>query len=75
MPSKYVFHLFLCYQPDCIHPLCKLGKPLKEETSYNGGPPLSFTPLPVADAGKETENKQGKTKDATRKAHRRSVTH
>ena len=26
MPSKYVFHLFLCYQPSCIHPLKrKLG--------------------------------------------------
>ena len=47
-PSKYVFHLFLCYQPDCIHPLCKLGKPA-EETWYDGGPPLSFTPLPAAD--------------------------
>ena len=49
MPSKYVFHLFLCYQPSCIHPLCKLGAPPKEETWYDGGPPLSFTPLPVAD--------------------------
>lgn len=49
MPSKYVFPLFLCYQPSCIHPLCKLGTPPKEETWYEGGPPLSFTPLPVAD--------------------------
>ena len=49
MLSKYVFPLFLCYQPSCIHPLCKLGAPPKEETWYEGGPPLSFTPLPVAD--------------------------
>lgn len=49
MPSKYVFHLCLCYQPSCIHPLRKLEAPAKEETWYDGGPPLSFTPLPVAD--------------------------
>ncbi|CAH3156628.1 unnamed protein product [Porites evermanni] len=66
MPSKYVFHLFLCYQPSCIHPSCKLGAPPKEETWYEGGPPLSFTPLPVADPNRSYGNpacadRKGKT--------------
>ena len=49
LPDKYVFHLTCCYQDECIHPLCKDGRPAVEPTWYPGGPPLSFTPLPVPD--------------------------
>lgn len=49
LPGKYVFHLTCCYQDECIHPLCKDGRPAVEPTWYPGGPPLSFTPLPVPD--------------------------
>lgn len=49
LPNKYVFHLTCCYQDECIHPLCKDGRPAVEPTWYPGGPPLSFTPLPVPD--------------------------
>ena len=49
LPDKYVFHLTCCYQDDCIHPLCKEGRPAVEPLWYKGGPPLGFTPLPVQD--------------------------
>lgn len=49
LPDKYVFHLTCCYQDECIHPLCKDGRPAVEPTWYPGGPSLSFTPLPVPD--------------------------
>lgn len=49
LPGKYVFHLTCCYQDECIHPLCKDGRPAVEPTWYPGGPPLIFTPLPVPD--------------------------
>ena len=49
LPDKYVFHLTCCYQDECIHPLCKDGRPAVEPTWYPGGPPLSFTPLPLPD--------------------------
>ena len=49
LPDKYVFHLTCCYQDECIHPLCKDGRPAVEPTWYPGGPPLSFTPLSVPD--------------------------
>ena len=49
LPDKYVFHLTCCYQNECIHPLCKDGRPAVEPTWYPEGPPLSFTPLPAPD--------------------------
>lgn len=49
LPDKYVFHLTCCYQDECIHPLCKDGRPAVEPTWYPGGPPLSFTPLLLPD--------------------------
>lgn len=49
LPEKYVLHLTCCYQDDFIHPLCKEGRPAVEPLWYHGGPPLSFTPLPVQD--------------------------
>ncbi len=52
LPSKYIFHLICCYQKDCIHPLCKKGKPTPEPTWYEGGPPLSYTPIPVPDTNR-----------------------
>lgn len=32
LPDKYVFHLTCCYQDECIHPLCKDGRPAVEPT-------------------------------------------
>lgn len=49
LPDKYVFHLTCCYRDECIYPLCKDGRPAVEPTWYPGGPPLSFTPLPLPD--------------------------
>ena len=38
LPLKYVFNLLSCYQSDCVHPLCKEGKPDKEPCWFPGGP-------------------------------------
>ena len=48
-PSRYIFHLVCCYQPSCPHPFCQQGKPDTELLRYTGGPPVTFTPLPVQD--------------------------
>ncbi|XP_068757506.1 uncharacterized protein [Montipora capricornis] len=56
LPDKYVFHLTCCYQNDCIHPLRKEGRPVVEPLWYHGGPPLSFTPLPVQDSNRPYGN-------------------
>ena len=49
LPAHYVFQLIPCYQQDCIHPVCKRGKPIQEPVWYNGGPPLSYLPIPIAE--------------------------
>ena len=49
LPANYVFMLRLCYQKDCIHPLCAAGRPEKEPLWFKDGPPLSYLPLPIPD--------------------------
>ena len=49
LPSQYVFQLLLCYEKDCIHPLCKEGTPKEEETWFPGGPALTYLPIPIPD--------------------------
>ena len=46
---KYVFYLLCCYQSDCVHPMCKKGKPDKEPCWFPGGPPLTYVPVPTPD--------------------------
>lgn len=52
LPSHYVFMLLLCNQPTCPHPKCKTTVGSLENNIlqwYQGGPELSYFPLPVAD--------------------------
>lgn len=49
LPAHYVFQLIPCYQQDCIHPVCKRGKPIQEPVWYDGGPPLSYLPIPIVE--------------------------
>ena len=49
VPFQYAFFLYPCYELECPHPVCKQGKPLIEPTWFQGGPPLSYLPLPVVD--------------------------
>ena len=47
--GKYVFLLVPCYKKECIHPVCKKGKPPSEIVWYENGPPVSVLPLQVPD--------------------------
>lgn len=49
LPPNYLFQLLLCYEKDCPHPLCVKGKPEKEICWYEGGPPLTYLPIPIPD--------------------------
>ena len=49
LPSQYVFQLLPCYQNGCPHPVCISGKPETEYCWYEGGPPLSYLPIPIPD--------------------------
>lgn len=49
LPNHYIFQLLPCYEEECIHPVCKRGQPEKEPVWYDGGPPLSYLPVPIAD--------------------------
>ena len=47
LPTQYIFFLRCCLSKECVHPLCSV---LDQFPSwYEGGPPLSFIPLPVQD--------------------------
>ena len=50
--AKYVFFLVCCYRKDCVHEVCKRGRPARELTWYDGGPPISYFPLPQPDPEK-----------------------
>ena len=52
LPSQYVFQLLPCYQEGCPHPICMSGKPETEYCWYEGGPPLSYLPIPVPDTNR-----------------------
>ena len=47
LPLQYVFFLYCCYEPDCPHPRCQAGGPTNVPTWYEGGPPLSYIPVPI----------------------------
>ena len=49
VPNNYVFMLLPCYQNNCPHPVCMNGKVGPECLWYQGGPQVTFSPLPVAD--------------------------
>ena len=49
LPSYYIFQLLPCYKKECIHPICERGRPQKELTWYEDGPPLSYLPIPIPD--------------------------
>ena len=44
--------LLPCYKINCSHPACAKGKPDVEAKWYDGGPPLSYLPIPIPDSGK-----------------------
>ena len=48
-PEQYVFLLYLCYKPTCIHPVCRKGKPVVEPKWFDDCPILSIIPMPVKD--------------------------
>lgn len=49
--KKYIFVLLPWYKKECIHPICKNGKPEHEDfwNANNKDLPLSKLPLPIAD--------------------------
>jgi hypothetical protein len=50
VPQRYVFHLVCCYMKDCPHPVCRAEEPpLSSLCWYEGGPPVTFIPLPAVD--------------------------
>ena len=49
LPSQYLFYLLPCYKSNCPHPVCQSGRPTSEVTWFDGGPPLTYLPLPVPD--------------------------
>ena len=49
LPKNYIFQLLPCNQNGCQHPVCISGKPLEEKCWYEGGPSLSYLPIPAPD--------------------------
>lgn len=49
LPSRYIFQLLPCYEKECFHPVCQRGRPEKEPVWYEGGPSLSYLPIPIPD--------------------------
>lgn len=49
VPCNYIFHLTLCGEPGCIHPRCKNGETSCEMKWYEGGPSVTWLPIPVPD--------------------------
>ena len=49
LPTQYIFFLVCCFEQGCPHPLCKEGHPRVLPSWYEGGPPITYLPLPVPD--------------------------
>ena len=49
IPSSYVFYLRCCYQSDCKHRACQLGKPQEMITWFPNGAPITHLPFPILD--------------------------
>ena len=45
------------YEKDCVHPLCVAGRPNKDPLWFEGGPSLSYLPLPIPDPQRSWGNK------------------
>ena len=50
IPLQYLFFLKCCFQPNCCHPVCK--SPVALPCWYEGGPRVSYLPLPIPDPDK-----------------------
>ena len=48
IPDKYFVFLSLCYKKKCPHPKCNTAES-SDRCWYEGGPPLTYFPLPVPD--------------------------
>lgn len=40
LPEQYVFFLYACYKPNCMHQVCKKGIPPSDPKWYDDGPSL-----------------------------------
>ena len=64
LPHQYVFYLKCCFQPNCIHPICKKNAghvhDTKQDVWYPGGPSLDFFPTPTPDPDRLYGNKDCK---------------
>ena len=49
LPSQYLFFLLPCYVSDCPHPVCQDGQASPVQTWFEGGPPITYLPLPIPD--------------------------
>ena len=59
-PSEYVFVLRACYEAECNHPICHIGRPTDELVWYTGGPSVQFLFLPVPDPERPWGSKECK---------------
>ena len=49
LPQQYLFGLLCCFEGECPHPVCQLGKEGTPVEWYPGGPKLGFIPMPIPD--------------------------
>lgn len=49
MYHQTIFHLVCCLKADCPYPVCKSQSVSQLPNWYDGGPSISFLPLPVPD--------------------------
>ena len=55
LPSQYLFYLRCCYNPQCIHPVCKSSQP-EDIPWFSGGPSITFPPIPTPDPARPFGN-------------------
>lgn len=61
-PARYVFHLVCCYESSCPHPICRGEKPPERTLCwYEGGPPVTYIPIPAPDPNRPFGSKSCKT--------------